>query len=139
MSYKMKRKTTFVARYEGDDLRAPSQSPTKTVKDGAKVTVRLLGYYGLSGKYRLYHWPNDASVKGTVIPNHAGQALKFVAQAYAAGAWRALASATFTIQGDGSAYAVLDATRGTFRVRTVFSGDADQLGGTSPWAYLKIT
>jgi hypothetical protein len=137
--YKMKRKTTFVARYEGDDLRAPSQSSAKTVKVRAIVTVRLRGYYGLSGKYRLYHWPNDASVKGTVIPNHAGQALKFVGQVYAAGAWRSLASATFTIQGDGSAYALLDATRGTFRVRTVFSGDADHLGNKSRWAYLKIT
>jgi YVTN family beta-propeller protein len=136
---RMKRKTSFVAEFAGDDSHKSSKSASKVVKVRALVTVKLTNYYGRSGKYRLYHWPSDAYVRGTVTPNHAGFPLKFVAQAYVGGSWRALTSARFTIQGTGSAYARLDATRGTFRVRTVFAGDADHLGNSSSWAYLKLT
>jgi YVTN family beta-propeller protein len=139
VTYRMKRKTSFVARFAGDDLHKSSTSASKVVKVRAICTVKLTTYYGTSGKYRLYHWPSDAYVRGTVTPNHAGLPLKFVAQVYAGGSWRALTSARFTIQGNGSAYARLDATRGSFRVRTVFAGDADHLGDSSPWAYLRIT
>ena len=46
----------------------------------------------------------------------------------------------FPIQYDGSAYAVLgNATRGKYRQRVGFAGDADHLGSKSRWVYLKVT
>jgi hypothetical protein len=138
-TFTMKRKTTFVAEYVGDDAHAASTSSTKTVNVRAIATVRLSGYYGTSGKYKLYHYPKDASVKGTVAPNHAGYNVKFTAQRYSSGAWRTIATASFPIQSDGSAYAKLDASKGTYRTRVTFGGDAEHLGDTSPWVYLKIT
>lgn len=139
-SYRMKRKTTFTAEYAGDDRHASSKSGGKVVKVYAIATVKAINYYGTSGKYRLYHAGKYPDVLGAVVPNHAGLPLKFVAQVYYAGAWHAGASDSFTIDVDGRVYAYLiSTTRGTYRVRTVFSGDADHLGDTSPWTHLKIT
>jgi hypothetical protein len=76
---------------------------------------------------------------GTVLPNHAGRYLKFVAQRYSAGAWRAAASGSFRIRSNGSVTAYFRGSRGTYRARNVFASDFDHLGDASPWRYFKIT
>jgi hypothetical protein len=54
-------------------------------------------------------------------------------------AWRKAASDTFPADG-GSVWAqFVSTTRGTYRIHTVFAGDAENLADTSPWAYFKIT
>lgn len=140
LSVKATRKTTYTAEYDGDDTHAACASPGRVVSVRARTTVALSGFYGRSGSYKLYHFRTTPHVRGTVAPNHAGSALKFVAQRYGAGAWRTATTGTFTIQSTGSAYAVLlRTTRGSYRVRAVFAGDGMNLGSTSTWAYLRIT
>jgi hypothetical protein len=139
-SYTMKQKTTFTAEFAGTDTHAASKSSGKVVYVYALATVRMINYYGTSGKYRLYHAGDDPDALGAVKPNHAGLTLKFVAQQYWSGAWRTVASDSFPIEFDGSVYAYLmNATRGTYRMRTVFAGDADHLGDMSPWVFFKVT
>jgi hypothetical protein len=138
-SYTMKQKTTFTAEFSGTDAHAASRSGGKVVYVYAIATVRMINYYGTSGKYRLYRAGTYPDALGTVRPNHAGLNLKFVAQRYYAGAWRLVASDAFPMDYDGRFYAYLiTTTRGTYRMRTVFAGDADHLGDSSPWAYFQI-
>ncbi len=139
-SYAMKRKTTFTAEYSGTDTRAASTSTGKVVAVHAIATIRMINHYGTSGKYRLYHAGRYPDAVGAVTPNHAGLNLRFVAQSYYAGAWRTVASDAFPLEFDSRVFAYLiSTTRGTYRMRTVFAGDADHLGDISPWAYLQIT
>lgn len=133
-------KTTYTAEFQESATHASSSSPGRTISVRSKATATLSGFYRRSGKYRLYRPGRDVNVRGTVVPNHYGQSLKFVAQRYRDGKWRKAATGSFPIQYDGSAYAVLsNATRGKYRQRVVFAGDADHLGSKSRWVYLKVT
>jgi WD40 repeat protein len=133
-------KTTYTADFVGDDAAAPSTSPGKTVLVQARVSVALRKFYGRSGKYRLYHYPHDPFVVGTVSPDHYGMSVKFIAERYRNGAWRPGTARTIAITPDGKAYAYLRNTiKESYRVRVVFPGDADHLASRSPWAYLRVT
>jgi hypothetical protein len=134
-------RTTFQAEYLGTDTRAESASSGRVVKVRAKATVSLSGHYRRSGKYRLYRFGQNAHVKGTVAPNHYGYPLKFIAQRDTGRRWKSAATGTFAIGPDGSAYAVLySLTPGVrYRTKVVFAGDADHLGNSSSWTYLKVT
>jgi hypothetical protein len=133
-------KTTYTAEFQESATHESSSSPGRTIAVRSRATATLSGFYRRSGKYRLYRPGQSVDVRGTVVPNHAGHGLKFVARRYRNGKWRRAATGTFPIQYDGSAYAVLsNATRGKYRQRVVFAGDADHLGSTSRWVYLKIT
>ena len=71
------------------------------------------------------------------MPKHAGQRVKFIAHKLISGSWRTTGTARFPIRANGSALAFLNAVGGTYRVRVSFGGDADHLGATSRWKYLK--
>jgi hypothetical protein len=134
------RKTWYTAEYAGDDTHAGSSSAEVIVRVQARTSVVLSGHYARSGRYKLYHLGRNPRARGTVAPKHVGSALKFVAQRYRSGGWGTVATATLTIQSDGSAYGVLRNTRlGRYRIRTIFGGDSDHLGSKSSWAYLRIT
>jgi hypothetical protein len=134
------RKTWYTAEYSGDDTHAGASSGEVIVQVRARTSVVLSGHYARSGAYKLYHWGRNPRARGTVAPKHPGSALKFVAQSYRSGAWRAGPTVTLTIQADGFAYAVLRNTSlGRYRIRTIFAGDSDHLGSRSSWAYLKVT
>jgi hypothetical protein len=138
-TFKPAKKTTFTAEYEGTDTRAPSKSGGKTVAVYAVATVVMGGYYDISGKYKLYHRGTYPEAIGGLKPTHSGSELKFVVQRYYFGAWRKVASDTFPADG-GTVWAqFVSTTRGTYRIHTVFGGDAENLADTSPWAYFKIT
>jgi hypothetical protein len=132
-------KTTYTAEYAEHETHAASKSAGRTILVRSRATAALTGFYGRAGKYKLYHLGRRPNVRGTVIPNHAGHMLKFVAQRYSGG-WRTAATGSFPIQANGSAYAVLKNTSlGRYRTRVIFAGDADHLGSTSAWVYLKVT
>jgi hypothetical protein len=141
ISTKPSAKTRYTAEFTGNDKYDSSTSAGRTVNVRARTTVRLSRFYGRSGIYKLFHAGTRPLVTGTVAPNHAGSTLKFLAQRYYAGAWRLPAAATFTISPSGSISVELLRTvrGGTYRVRVSFGGDADHLGSTSGWAYLKVT
>lgn len=135
-----KRKTWYTAEYAGDATHDGSMSAEVIVNVRARTKVALSGHYGSSGRYKLYHLGRNPRVRGTVVPNHTGQPLEFVAQRYRSGGWRTEARGTSYIDSTGSAYAVLRNTYiGRYRVRVKFTGDSDHLGSTSAWAYLMVT
>jgi hypothetical protein len=139
-SLTMTRTALLVAEYGGSATHSPAASTGKIVQVRAIARVRLRGGYGRAGKYRLYRLGARPRMTGTVVPNHAGSDLVFVAQKSVRGAWRTMATTTLPIEATGSAYAVLRrASRGAWRIRTLFKGDADHLGDRSPWKYLKVT
>jgi hypothetical protein len=132
-------KTTYTAEFDESGTHAASASAGRTVSVRARASASLAGFYGRSGKYKLYRLGRRPSLRGTVYPNHHGRGLKFVAQRLVRGHWRTAATGTFPIQANGSAYAVLkNATLGRYRQRVVFAGDADHLGVTSAWVYLQV-
>jgi WD40 repeat protein len=141
ISTKPAARTLYTAEFTGNDKYDSSTSAGRTVYVRARTTVRLRRWYARSGIYKLFRAGTRPLVTGTVAPNHAGSPLRFVAQRYYAGAWRLTATVTFTITSAGSVSAeLLRTTRGgTYRVRTIFGGDADHLGSRSRWAYLKVT
>jgi hypothetical protein len=136
----LSKNTTFVAEWAGEETYDPATSPSKVVKVRVIAKAALLDYYGSSGKYKLYHLGDSVPQKGTVVPNHAGKPLDFLAQKYLDGRWRTVATGTFTITSSGSVIAVFqNGNRGTYRAKTRFDGDLDHLGDSSPWRYFKIT
>jgi hypothetical protein len=134
-------RTTYQAEYLGTDTRAESSSSGRVVKVRAKAAVSLSGHYRRSGKYRVYRFGQNAHVTGTVAPNHYGYPLKFIAQRDTGRRWKTVTTGSFAIGPDGSAYAILYnlAPGARYRVKVVFAGDADHVGNSSGWAYLKIT
>jgi hypothetical protein len=139
-SYAVKKLTTFTAEYSGDATYAKSWSEGTDVIARAVANATLLRYYGTSGKYRLYRLGANPLIKGSVTPNQAGLYLTFVAQRYRNGAWRFVDSEGYLIGAGGSVSArLLNPSRGTYRVRTMFPGSVSNLADNSPWKYLKVT
>lgn len=139
-TFLMKELTTFTAEYSGDETYAKAWSAGKAVNARVITKAALYGYYGTSGRYRLYHRGRNPLIKGSVTPNHAGSYLTFEAQRYRRGAWRVADSAGYLISANGTVSArLLNTSRGSYRVRTRFVGDVNHLGDASPWRYLKVT
>ena len=138
VTLKPARHTDFVAEWEGD-ADYPDAAVTRHVQVLVITKARISGAYAISGRYKLFHYGHSVTQTGTVLPNHAGRYLKFVAQRYSAGAWRAAASGSFRIRSNGSVTAYFRGSRGTYRARNVFASDFDHLGDASPWRYFKIT
>lgn len=139
VSVKPRKKTTFSAEWQGDDVYPPSASTNRVVGVHVITTTKVSGSYGTSGKYKLFHLGHAVAQTGTVVPNHAGKYLKFVAQRYTGGRWRTVATASFRIRSSGSVTAYFSGQLGRYRVRNLFAGDVDHLGDASPWRYLRYT
>jgi hypothetical protein len=138
-SFRAKKKTTFTAEFNGNDSHATSASSGKVVAVHALAKVVMAGYYDQKSGYKLYHRGTYPQSIGDLLPAHFGAKLKFVVQCYCFGSWRKVASDTFAAD-SGSVWAQFVSTsRGTYRIHTVFGGDAQNLADTSPWAFFKIT
>jgi hypothetical protein len=137
----MKKKTVFVAEWAGDENFLPATSNTKTVLVRVITKTKLSGHYGTSGRYKLYHAGDDPKQTGTVIPNHAGKRLDFVAQVWVGGSWVTIATARPRIRSNGSvSLRLIDPPPGyNYRARNGFDGDRDHLGDTSSWKYFRVT
>jgi len=106
------------------------------------VTGQLLGGYGTSGGYQLYHAYQKGRYQGAVSPNHSGQTLHFEVERYANGSW--VARATADAQLDSSSRVVVYwrahyLSKGTYRLACEFAGDADHGAAQSAWSYFKVT
>lgn len=151
--FTMKKKTTFVARFPGDDVFSPTSSATRTVGVSVVVTGSLLRSYRTSGGYHLYHYTLGCQNEGKgcptyttkVTPNHEGKPVCFTLQLRIGGSWRtALSCFRLRLNGMSRAtaffvYSSREIVGVPARVRTTFNGDADHLAGTSPWSYFKVT
>ena len=149
----MYERSVFVAEWSGDvDHPAGALSPTRTVYVYALVRGKLSGYYGTSGKYKLYHFTSNCPNFGkgcptytaTVIPNHHGKYVYFTLQGYVDGAWRTVLSFRARLNSHSKrtvifVYVNRKVIGIRWRVHVRFKGDADHLGRTSRWSYFKVT
>jgi hypothetical protein len=119
-----KRKTTYLARWKGDDGLLPAMSPQRVVFVRALVTGALTW----SGPDPIFH------VK--VAPNHAGTCVRLYIQANVQGSWvdagyvrcvRLPRTSRFAVKLVGVPTGI------AFRIRGEFSGDADHLAGRTHW------
>jgi hypothetical protein len=142
VSYVMKRRTTFTARFVGDyrsNVAARAVSPYVR----AKVSVTLAGYYGKSGSTYLYRGKDPAQMI-SVAPNRAGTCFNTLVQANQHGGWQTIASLNCGILDSTSrGYAVLVSNRAPgilVRIHASIPNDSasQTLGATSAWVYLKF-
>jgi WD40 repeat protein len=134
------KRTTYTATFAGDETYEAATSDAEVVLVRVITTAVVAGFYGTSGRYKLYHFGQLVKQTGTVVPNHAGKRLKFVAQLRRSGAWRTVATGSFRIRDNGSVTAFFTpGSRRSYRVRNEFAGDKDHLGDVSPWRYVKVT
>jgi hypothetical protein len=152
VSFTMKKKTTFVAKFLGDDVFSPTTSPTATVNVFAIAQGSLKGFYGTSGGYKLYRYTSNCPEHGrgcptyavTVVPNHRGKPVCFTLQVYSR-SWRTAIDCfrlRLSSRSKAAAYFIY-ANRGVIglrtRLRASFRGDADHQGAKSRWAYFRVT
>jgi dipeptidyl aminopeptidase/acylaminoacyl peptidase len=131
------KKTNYVAEWSGDESHgAGTNSIIVLVR--ALTKTKLSGFYATSGRYKLFHAGRSVTQTGTVIPNHAGSRLEFVAERRVNSRWRSFASARFRIQKNGSVTASIVPPPGRYRVRNRFEGDGDHVGSSSTWRYLQV-
>ena len=135
-----KKKTAYTATYAGDDTHEAAVSGGETILVQVITTATVGGFYGASGQYKLFHLGDAIRQTGKVVPNHAGQRLKFVAQLHSNGGWHTLATGSFRIGRNGTATAFLTpGGTASLRLRNEFAGDRDHLGDVSPWRYVRVT
>ena len=136
---KPKKKTTYTATFNGDVAHEAATAKALVVAVRVIARTALAGGYGTSGRDRLYRLGQAVQQTGTVEPNHSGKSLRFVAQRRVNGAWKTIATARFRIGRSGSATAFFNAaSRGSYRSRNEFAGDADHVGNVSPWRYFRV-
>jgi hypothetical protein len=148
-----KKKTTFVAKFLGDDVFSLSTSPKKTVPVSVIVDGALRRYDGTSGNYKLYRYTSRCPSSGggcptyaaDVVPNHHGDPLCFTLQLRLGGSWRtAISCLRLRLSRMSTATAVfVYGSRRVIgiptRVRATFRGDGDHQEDSSAWAYFKVT
>jgi hypothetical protein len=143
VSYTMKRRTTFTARFAGDyryNIAARAVSPYVR----AKVTVTLAGYYSKSGSTFLYRGKDPAQMI-SAAPNRAGTCFSTLVQAFQGGRWQSIASLTCgSLDSTSRGYAIFYSNRARgilVRIHATIPNDSasQTLGATSAWVYLKFT
>jgi dipeptidyl aminopeptidase/acylaminoacyl peptidase len=149
----VRKRTVFDAEWSGDeDHLGGGVGGPLTVLVRPLVRGRMIGAYGTSGGYKLYHYTSSCPRRGTgcpryraeVVPNHAGKRLRFQLQLYVSGAWRTVLSFSQRIRSNGTVTATLvygnDSVVGvSSRIRASFGGDQDHLPAKSRWAYFRVT
>jgi hypothetical protein len=148
-----KKKTTFVAKFLGDDVFSPSTSSKKTVPVSVIVDGALRKYDATAGRYKLYRYTSRCPNAGRgcptyaaqVVPDHHGDPLCFTLQLHVGGSWRTAISC-FKLRLDRKSTATAAFVYGSreivgipTRVRATFRGDGDHQEDSSAWAYFKVT
>ncbi|MEZ0067940.1 hypothetical protein ABIA32_003956 [Streptacidiphilus sp. MAP12-20] len=145
---KMTRNSTFTAKFAGDSKDAAA-STKRTVYSAAGVASWMVGYYGVSNGYHLYHFNTLANetgkpiVRGFVAPNKGGQSVGSTWQVYYRGAWYTVSNQGFQL----SQYSTLgvwfsDDSRLNYlpeRFSFNYGGDGYNTGAFSGWQYFKVT
>lgn len=142
-SVPMSRNTTFYADFKGDP-RYDSREVSATELSGLLPSVRIVGGYATSGKYRLYHSGVDVKQIGKLLPAQTGRCLKFNAAHRSGAKWvEDAASDCVATNRKGVAVAYFHAPQPKLGVAYVFQTyyEADDLhtGSSSAGALAKFT
>jgi hypothetical protein len=144
VSYPVKSRTTFTARFAGDYRFAPAARGVSPFVR-ARVAVTLAGYYGKSGSTFLFHG-TDPTETISVAPNRAaGSCFDTLVQAYLGNTWQFIASLScgaLDSTSRGHEQFGVNRPRGVpVRIRASVPNDAasQTLASTSAWVYLAFT
>ena len=146
------RNSSFTAHWDGDGTHDPTDTAAATVG----VHVAMPGAwvsrpYARSGVYRLFHFHSScvSSGKGCVVwaakvkPTHAGENVTFVLQRKSSGRWVSAGSLSLSLNSQSAAavrFRYAKSLIGTsFRFVARFAGDSSNLGGTTKFAYFRVT
>ena len=142
VSYVMRSRTTFTARFLGD-YRYGAAARATSPYTRAKVTLLLGGWSSRSGSIYIYRGADPAQLI-TVSPNRAGRCFYAQVQALQGGRWATVAGVSCGVLDGGShGYAILSSNRAPgvlVRIRAYVGNDSvtQTLAATSPWVYLKF-
>jgi hypothetical protein len=146
------RNSTFSAHWDGDTANAPADSAARAVRVHVAIAGAFVSSpYDRVGSVRLFHFhpscPSAAS--GCVVwsakvrPTHAGDAVTFVLQRRTSSGWQAFSKLSQQLGSDSTARVRFRYTRAAvgvpLRFVARFSGDASNLGGSTPFAPFRIT
>lgn len=137
------RRTTFSAVFAGDQRYAP-RTVNRAVAVRASVSQTMSGHYATSSGTYLFRTTVDPLLTARVAPNRAGQCVRFTAQRYSAGAWRAWASSACAVSLDSTsaAAAYLTGSHPTgyrFRMRAEYLGDTVSAAKNGAWKYFRFS
>ena len=146
------RRTIFTAQWSGDTDHPAGGYDFRLVQVRVLIRGKLSGYYGTSGKFKLYHYTSRCLLNGrgcpiytiTVKPNHRGQHIHLTLEDHRNGRWRVVVESRFRLNANSKetiviVYSSAEVIRIPLRVSCLFKGDADHLGRHSKWSYLKVT
>jgi virginiamycin B lyase len=144
--------TSYVAQFTGDSTTAPARSVTVTIPVRRELTNKQSGYYGTSGKYRLYHYTSTCGTRGrgcptntvTVRPIYAGHKILLTLQHHTSSGWRTIATHTFRLNRRSRVKVIViygsTSVRGkSYRESASTGANYGYLPNTSTWAYFRIT
>jgi hypothetical protein len=142
-TYDVGRRTTFIAKFDGDDTYAPAKAK-QLVKVRARVDNHLEGSYARSDGYRLYHVGDDAKVVVHLNPGLADVCLFFRAQRYYSGGWHTTAVSncvrTNARGGENSEFQGRNAqVNSLYRVRAEWPGSRAALADNGRWLRLRFS
>ncbi|GAB1645460.1 Ig-like domain-containing protein [Krasilnikovia sp. MM14-A1259] len=142
-TWRMTRRTTFRAVYDGDQWYAPVTA-TRTATAGARIEQALAYSYKTSGGYKVYRSKVDPLYGARVSPDHSGGCLAITLQRYRGGKWRHVAFVSCAPLNENSITAGW--LRGKphpvgskWRVRAKFAGDSVNSATTGSWQRYRFT
>jgi hypothetical protein len=143
-------RTTFVARYWGDDVNFPAKSRSRKALVAALIDGEMFGWYARDGDAYLFHQDDTCSSSNPdhcplfaarVTPNHSGSDVEVIGQVETDWGWSSGFDTFVPLDGDSQvAIALLGTQAGhSYRVRAIFPGDKDHLGNETPWLVFRVT
>jgi hypothetical protein len=139
-SYRMSRRTRFIARFAGDLKYRPARDYV-VVLARAVVIEHLRGGYATDGAYRLFHGSANPVLGVHLLPELDGVCLRFRAERHYSGAWHLVAVGCVRTDAEGRAIGVLTGDHhidSPYRVRARWPGTYALLTKAGAWRYLKF-
>ncbi len=145
-------KTTYTARWDGDDTYLPAASSGVTVAVRSKMAISQAGYYAVSHGVALYHyrsgcWSGNAGCprfRAHLSPSLPGVMVTFTLQRETSRGWITVVSGNAATSSRSVAAAIYRYT-GTplighpMRVRASWGGNSADAGSRSGWTAFRLT
>ena len=140
-SFRPDRLTDLSATTSGDEHYLPAKSGAVSVEIQVDTTGRMRKYYGIAGRYRLFHLGHPVFFTCSVKPNLAGQrVLVWYQFPTRTEGWMTAAHRRFTLHKDSTVTIyIAGLPRGAYRVSCDYRGDAAHLRDYARFSYFKVT
>jgi hypothetical protein len=134
--------TTVIVRFQGGGT-YPDREASAVVAVAGKLRSAFLDKAPKSGKFRIYKASGDATVGSVLLPNHAGDCIRFRLQAQLGGAWgRDVTTKCLRLnKNSATGVRIPGAPRLAgvpIRIRPEWKGDRRNTGVNGSWLYFKF-